>query len=195
MAIRPRSLPFSVACAVLVLAGQPVSAAPKHDLPVLTPCPVDGSVYLPREYDHSEQYGYRLIVYKREDRIDDMTVDADWTVETVDRHSGKVLSELLLEWSCPAGRGNCQVFPRLSTEKTDYRAMDEVPLNRDFTPASEPGSYAIVIPGLVDWQSGYVNGLRKYGDLRFFTKAEVVPDLSGSLIWVRASCWSKSSAY
>ena len=194
MTVRLHPLPFSVACAVLALAGQVASAAPKHDLPVRTPCPIGGSVYLPREYDPSGQYGYRLIVHEGEDRTNDMTVDADWTVETFDRRSGMVLSELLLEWSCPVGRGNCQVFPRLPTKKADYQAMDEVPMNRDFTPASEPKSYAIVIPGLVDWQSGYVAGLRKYRDLRFFTKAEVVPDLSGALIWVRASCWGRSSA-
>ena len=94
----------------------------------------------------------------------------------------------------PGGTGQLPDLPCGPTEKTDYQAMDEVPVNRDFTPASEPKSYAIVIPGMVDWQGGYVAGLGKYGDLRFFTKAEVVPDLSGALIWVRASCWGESSA-
>ncbi len=193
MTLRLRSpLPF-LACTVMTFMGQVVSAAPKRDLPVRTHCPVDGSIYLSRDYDPSRQYGYRLIVHGKQGHAHDMTIDADWTVETFDPRNGKVLSELLLDWNCPAGRGNCQVSPRLLPGKTDYQAVDEVPLSHDFTPASDLDPYAIVIPGFVDWQSGYLDGLRKYGDLRFFTTAHVAPDLSGSLIWVRASCWGKPS--
>ena len=188
MTLRLRSLMSFLACTVMTLMGQVVSAAPSRDLPVRTRCPSGGSTYLSKDYDPSRQHGYRLIVHGTQDQAHNVTIDADWTVETFDRRDGRVLSKLLLEWNCPAGRGNCQISPRLLPGKTEYQAVDEVPLSRDFTPASDLNPYAIVIPGFVDWQSSYLDGLRKYGDLRFFTAAEVVPDLSGSLIWVRASC-------
>ena len=64
---------------------------------------------------------------------------------------GRVLGELLLEWFCPLGRGNCRASPRTLPADPDYQEIDEVPLSSEFTPASNSKSYAIVTPGSVNW--------------------------------------------
>ncbi len=193
MKFQYRPLWLFVVSTVLVFDVDMALAIPKPDQPTDVHCPKNGTVYFSTGYNHLKLYKYRLTVYEKQDYSQDATVDADWTVGTLDRRSGKLLSELLLEWSCPVGRGNCQISPRLLSGNADYPPVDEVPLNPNFTIASDHAPYAIIIPGFVEWQWSYVDGLREYGDLKFFTKDEVVPDLSDQLTWVRASCANISS--
>ena len=181
---------------VLSMGDAPVALAiPARDQVSRVHCLPNSTVYLSKGYNPSKQYTYELVEYEKQEYAHDATIDADWTIRTLDGHTGRVLSELLLEWSCPVGRGNCQISPRFMSKDTDYQPVDEIPLNPDFTIAAQPGSPAIVIPGFVEWQWGYVAGLEKEKDLKFFTKDEVVPDLSDQLTWVRASCLDKSSAH
>ena len=183
---------------VLAVAGTTASAKPGRQQTPRIRCLPHGTIYLSRGYDPSRQYIYELIVYEKLDYSHDATVDADWTdwtIRTLDRHTGKVLSDLLLGWGCPVGRGNCLIGPRFVPEKSDTKAIDVVPVGADFTPAVEPKSYAIIIPGFADWQEAYVDSFESYGDLKFFTPDQVVPDLSGQLIWVRAACSGRSSGH
>ena len=86
------------------------------------------------------------------------------------------------------GTGQLPGRPAPASGEVRLSAVGEVPLNRDLAPAKEPSSYAIVMPGLVNWSWADVIGLRKYGDLRFFAKPEFVPDLPEQLTWVRTPC-------
>lgn len=193
MKFQYRSLWLYVISIALTFVVNMALAIPKPDQPTDVHCPNNGTVYFSNGYVLLKRYNYRLTVYEKQDYSQDATVDADWVVGTLDRRSGKLLSELLLTWSCPVGRGNCQISPRFLSGKAVYPPVDEVPLNPNFTIANEHAPYAIIIPGFVDWQWGYVAGLKEYGDLKFFTKDEVIPDLSDQLIWVRASCANRSS--
>ncbi len=97
--VRRRSLRLLLVSAVLAVAGTTASAMPGRDQAVRVKCPPNGTIYLSRAYNSSKRYIYEPIEYEKLDYSHDATVDADWTIRTLDGHSGKVLSELLLGWA------------------------------------------------------------------------------------------------
>ena len=178
---------------LFVLTAPVARAAPEQAPPLKVPCLPHRTIYYPKDSDPSLKYGYRLIVYEKMSEDNDATVDADWAIEMFSRKNGDILSRTLLEWSCPAGRENCNVGPRHAPTETGYGSVDEISLDADFMPAQSLTPYAIVIPGFDIWQTMYTYGLARYGDLQFPGREKAAPDLSGSLIWVRASCVGISS--
>ena len=178
---------------IFVLTDHVAQAAPNYDPSAKSHCLPHATIYYPKHNDASSSYGYRLIIYEKTSERGDATVDANWAIEMFSRKDGDVLSRTLLEWSCPAGRENCSVGPRHAPIQAGYGSVDEVSLDADFMPAQSLTPYAIVIPGFDIWQTMYTYGLAKYGDLQFPGREKAAPDLSGSLIWVRASCLSMSS--
>ena len=180
---------------IFVFTGYVAQAAPSYNPPAKMHCLPHATIYYPRYNGASSSYGYRLIVYEKTSERGDATVDADWAIEMFSRKDGDIASRTLLEWSCPAGRENCNVGPRHAPTEAGYGSVDEVSLDADFMPAQSLMPYAIVIPGFDIWQTMYTYGLVKYGDLQFPGREKAAPDLSGSLIWVRASCASTSSSH
>ena len=182
-----------VVLVMLVLSGRMAQAGSAEHSTAKLHCLPHATLYYLRNNEASSRYGYRLIVYEKMSERGDATVDADWAVEMFSRKDGDILSRTLLEWSCPAGRENCNVGPRHAPVSAGYESVDEVSLDADFMPARSLTPYAIVIPGFDVWQTMYTYGLAKYGDLQFPGREKAAPDLSGSLIWVRASCVGMSS--
>ena len=154
--------------------------------PAWAACGAIGARYVPRSTSSSPDIRYRMTILPLPR---DVAIVAErYRFELFSRRNGRRLSRIDLDNICGNGRAPCSTWQPGRNEKTFFTSV-VIRLNADFSPVHDwRAAYAIVFPDFSenDWTTPLMR--QRYGNVRYFSRPHVEPDLSDHTIWVRTAC-------